>query len=80
MQKPLENYKYIWRELEDTKNKMASLHEENGVIRKCVASLVFNSSFFTEVAALREIMNSLVVDILTLICSELYFIFKWSCQ
>ncbi|XP_033022992.1 uncharacterized protein LOC117056380 [Lacerta agilis] len=39
MQKPLENYKYIWRELEDTKNKMASLHEENGVIRKCVASL-----------------------------------------
>nr|XP_028587133.1 protein MRVI1 isoform X1 [Podarcis muralis]XP_028587142.1 protein MRVI1 isoform X1 [Podarcis muralis] len=42
MQKPLENYKYIWRELEDTKNKMASLHEENGVIRKCVASLKEN--------------------------------------
>ncbi|KAM6464729.1 inositol 1,4,5-triphosphate receptor associated 1 isoform 3-T3 [Liasis olivaceus] len=39
MQKPLGNFKYIWKELEDTKSKMAHLHEENDLICKCITSL-----------------------------------------
>ncbi|XP_053108213.1 inositol 1,4,5-triphosphate receptor associated 1 [Hemicordylus capensis] len=39
MQKPIGNIKYICNELEDTKSKMANLHEGNNVICGCITSL-----------------------------------------
>ncbi|XP_042318079.1 protein KASH5-like [Sceloporus undulatus] len=57
MEKPLRNFKNVYKELEDTKSKMANLHEENHMIRECVTSLVLllkqKAIFVTESTSLR---------------------------
>uniref|UniRef100_A0A6J0THD0 Inositol 1,4,5-triphosphate receptor associated 1 n=1 Tax=Pogona vitticeps TaxID=103695 RepID=A0A6J0THD0_9SAUR len=47
MQKPLGKFKYIYKELEDTRNGMANLNEENHMICECITRLKKSVEFLT---------------------------------